>query len=89
VVAEAARLAGREEIEAVVALTVLLSVLLHGVTAAPLSGAFIRWADGMAVDVPEKGGTIEVPTRGGSVPSSDSQGRMRPDEMSRWNNPDT
>jgi NhaP-type Na+/H+ or K+/H+ antiporter len=34
VVAEAPLLAGREEIELVVALTVLLSVLLHGVTAA-------------------------------------------------------
>jgi sodium/hydrogen antiporter len=89
VVAEAPQLAGREEIEAVVALTVLLSVLLHGVTAAPLSEAFARWVDGMAVDVPEKGGTIEVPTRGDSVPSSDSQGQMRPDEMSRWKKPDT
>jgi sodium/hydrogen antiporter len=89
VVAEAPQLAGREEIEAVVALTVLLSVLLHGVTAAPLSEAFARWVDGMAVDVPEKGGTIEVPTRGGSVPSSDSQGQMRPDEMSRWKKPGT
>jgi hypothetical protein len=64
-------------------------VLLHGVTAAPLSEAFARWVDGMAVDVPEKGGTIEVPTRGGSVPSSDSQGQMRPDEMSRWKKPGT
>jgi NhaP-type Na+/H+ or K+/H+ antiporter len=89
VVAEAPQLAGREEIEAVVALTVLLSVLLHGVTAAPLSEAFARWVDGMAVDVPEKGGTIEVPTRGGSVPSSDSQRQMRPDEMSRWKKPGT
>jgi sodium/hydrogen antiporter len=89
VVAEAPQLAGREEIEAVVALTVLLSVLLHGVTAAPLSEAFARWVDGMAVDVPEKGGTIEVPTRGDSVPSSDSQGQMRPDEMSRWKKPGT
>jgi hypothetical protein len=43
----------------------------------------------MAVDVPEKGGTIEVPTRGDSVPSSDSQGQMRPDEMSRWKKPGT
>jgi NhaP-type Na+/H+ or K+/H+ antiporter len=89
VVAEAPMLAGREEIEAVVALTVLLSVLLHGVTAAPLSEAFARWVDGMAVDVPEKGGTIEVPTRMGSVPSSDSQGQMRPDVMSRWKKPGT
>jgi len=84
VVAEAPQLAGREEIQSVVALTVLLSVLLHGATAAPLSEAFARQVDGMAVDAPEKGGTIEVSTRGGSAPSSDSQGQVRPDEMSRW-----
>ena len=79
VVAEAPQLAGREEIQAVVALTVLLSVLLHGVTAAPLSEAFARRVDGMAVDAPEKGGTPGVPTRGDPVPSSSARGRMRPD----------
>src|SRR5215216_747590 len=42
VVAEAPLLAGREQIELVVALTVLLSVLLHGVTAAPLSAVYAR-----------------------------------------------
>jgi NhaP-type Na+/H+ or K+/H+ antiporter len=89
VVAEAPQLSGREEIEAVVAMTVLLSVLLHGVSAAPLSETYSRRVDGMAVDVPEKGGTIEVPIRGGFVPSSDSQGQMRPDEMSRWKKPGT
>jgi NhaP-type Na+/H+ or K+/H+ antiporter len=40
VVSEAPLLAGREQIELVVALTVLLSVLLHGVTAAPLSAKY-------------------------------------------------
>jgi sodium/hydrogen antiporter len=42
VVGEAPLLAGREQIEVVVALTVLLSVLLHGVTAAPLSAVYAR-----------------------------------------------
>jgi NhaP-type Na+/H+ or K+/H+ antiporter len=40
VVAEAPQLAGRDEIETVVASTVLLSVLLHGITATPLSAAY-------------------------------------------------
>jgi sodium/hydrogen antiporter len=63
VVEEAPLLAGRDEIELVVALTVLLSVLLHGVTAAPLSTAYARRVEGMAVDVPEKRGDIEMPSR--------------------------
>ena len=54
VVAEAPLLAGREELEAAVALTVLLSVLLHGVSAAPLSAAYARRVEGMAADAPEK-----------------------------------
>jgi len=53
VVSEAPLLAGRDEIELVVASTVLLSVLLHGVTAAPLSAAYARQVDGMAADVTE------------------------------------
>ena len=53
VVEEAPMLAGRDEIELVVALTVLFSVLLHGVTAAPLSAAYGRQVDGMAADVTE------------------------------------
>ena len=73
VVAEAPQLAGRDEIELVVALTVLLSVLLHGVSAAPLSAAYARKVDGMAADVPEKQGAVEVPTRMGSVPTSDPE----------------
>jgi sodium/hydrogen antiporter len=54
VVAEAPMLGGREQIEAVVALTVLLSVLLHGVTAAPLSTVYARRVEGMAAYVTEK-----------------------------------
>src|SRR5215204_4740756 len=71
VVAEAPMLAGREEIELVVALTVLVSVLLHGLTAAPLSAAYARRVDGMIEDAPEKKGAVELPTRVGSVPTSD------------------
>ena len=74
VVAEAPLLAGREVIEAVVALTVLLSVLLHGVTAAPLAEAFARRVDEMPLDAPEKGGRIEVHTRKDSLPTSDPKG---------------
>jgi NhaP-type Na+/H+ or K+/H+ antiporter len=58
VVEEAPLLPGRDEIEAVVALTVLLSVLLHGVTAAPLSAVYARRVQGMAADTPEKQGTV-------------------------------
>jgi NhaP-type Na+/H+ or K+/H+ antiporter len=65
VVAEAPLLAGRDEVELVVTLTVLLSVLLHGVTAAPLSAVYARQVDRMAADVPEKKGAVEVPTRVG------------------------
>jgi NhaP-type Na+/H+ or K+/H+ antiporter len=71
VVEEAPLLAGREQIELVVALTVLLSVLLHGVTAAPLSAVYARRVDGMIADAPEKRGAVELPTRVGSVPTSD------------------
>jgi NhaP-type Na+/H+ or K+/H+ antiporter len=54
VVEEAPMLGGRDQIEAVVALTVLLSVLLHGVTAAPLSAAYARRVDALSKDVAEK-----------------------------------
>jgi NhaP-type Na+/H+ or K+/H+ antiporter len=63
VVAAAPRLAGREDIEMVVALAVLLSVLLHGVTATPLSAAYARRVEGMAVDAPEKQGVVDASTR--------------------------
>ena len=55
VVEEAPMLGGRDQIEAIVALTVLFSVLLHGVTAAPLSAAYARRVEGMAADVTEEG----------------------------------
>ena len=70
VVAEAPQLAGRDELELVVALTILLSVLLHGVTASPLSAVYARRVEGMTADAPEKRGAVEVPTRMGSVPTS-------------------
>jgi sodium/hydrogen antiporter len=71
VVEEALLLAGRDQLEALVAITVLLSVLLHGVTATPLSRLYASRVERMADDVPEKKGTIEVPTRMGSVPTGD------------------
>jgi sodium/hydrogen antiporter len=61
VVAETPLLAGREQIEVVVALTVLLSVLLHGVTAGPLSAEYARKVEEMAADVPEKRAAVEGP----------------------------
>jgi NhaP-type Na+/H+ or K+/H+ antiporter len=70
VVAEAPQLAGRDVLELVVALTILLSVLLHGVTASPLSAVYARRVEGMTADAPEKRGAVEVPTRMGSVPTS-------------------
>ena len=75
VVAEAPLLAGRHEIGQVVALTVLLSVLLHGVTAAPLSAMYARRVGEMSADAPEKQGAVEVPTRLGPVKSSNSEKR--------------
>ena len=74
VVEEAPLLPGRDEIEAVVALTVLLSVLLHGITAAPLSAVYARRVRGMAADAQEKQGTVEVPIHGGSVPPGIKRG---------------
>src|SRR5215204_4482024 len=73
VVEEAPLIGGRDQIEAVVALTVLLSVLLHGVSAAPLSAMYARRVEGMAADAPEKKGAVEVPTRVASVPASGSK----------------
>jgi sodium/hydrogen antiporter len=73
VIAEAPQLAGAGQIELVVASTVLLSVLLHGVTAAPLSAAYARRVEGMSADASEKREAAEVPTRVGSVTTSDSE----------------
>src|SRR5215204_5578269 len=74
VVEEAPLLPGREEIEVVVALTVLLSVLLHGLTAAPLSAVYARRVQGMVAGAPEKQGTGETPTHVGSVPPGIQRG---------------
>ena len=68
VVEEAPLLSGRGEIEAVVALTVVLSVLLHGVTAAPLSAVYARRVRGMEADAQEKQGPVEAPIHEGPVP---------------------
>jgi len=62
VVEETSLLAGRDEIEVVVTLTVLLSVLLHGVTAAPISAAYARRVERIAPEVPEKRDAVEVPS---------------------------
>ena len=64
VIAEAPQLAGAGEIEAVVASTVFLSVLLHGVTAAPLSAAYARRVEGMAADAPERRNGRDADPRG-------------------------
>jgi sodium/hydrogen antiporter len=68
VVAEAPLLAGRSLIEQVVALTVLLSVLLHGLSAAPLSTAYAHRVEKMAPDAPENKAAVVAPARRGSVP---------------------
>jgi sodium/hydrogen antiporter len=54
VIEEAPLIAARDEMEMVVTLTVLLSVLLHGVTAAPLSAAYARRVEKLAANAPEK-----------------------------------
>lgn len=89
VIEESPLLAGRDQIEVVVTLTVLLSVLLHGVTAAPLSAKYARRVEGIPPDGPEKRGAAELPTRVGSVPTSDLDGRMRTNKMSTGKGTDT
>jgi sodium/hydrogen antiporter len=75
VVAEAPHLAGGNEIETVVASTVLLSVLLHGITAAPLSAAYARRVEGIAQDAPERQGAEEASTRPSSASTLARGGR--------------
>jgi sodium/hydrogen antiporter len=89
VVAEAPLIAGRDEMGLVVALTVLLSVLLHGVTAAPLSAGYVRRVEGMAASAPEKREMGELPTRVGSVSTNDPKATMTPNATSGWKEPDT
>jgi NhaP-type Na+/H+ or K+/H+ antiporter len=71
VIEEAPQLSGAGEIEVVVASTVLLSVLMHGVTAAPLSAAYARVVDGMPANAPEKREAVEMPTRMGPAPTGE------------------
>jgi sodium/hydrogen antiporter len=73
VVAEAPLIDGRGLIEQVVALTVLLSVLLHGVSAAPLSTAYAHRVEKMAPDAPENKGAVVAPTHRGSMPTDGSR----------------
>jgi sodium/hydrogen antiporter len=89
VVAEAPLIAGRDEMGVAVALTVLLSVLLHGVSAAPLSAVYVRRVEGMAASAPEKREMGELPTRVGSVSTNDSEATMTPNATSRWKEPDS
>ena len=71
VIAEAPQLEGAGAIELVVASTVLLSVRLQGITAAPLSAAYTRRVEGMPADAPEKREEVEMPTRMGPEPASE------------------
>jgi NhaP-type Na+/H+ or K+/H+ antiporter len=89
VVTEAPLLDGRDEIGVVVALTVLLSVLLHGVSAAPLSAVYVRRVEGRAASAPEKREMGELPTRVGSVSTNDTKATMAPNATSRRKEPDT
>lgn len=52
VIGEAPSLGGRDEIFLLVASTVFLSVLLHGVTAAPLSTVYVRRVEAMFPEAP-------------------------------------
>jgi NhaP-type Na+/H+ or K+/H+ antiporter len=88
-VMEAPLIAGRNEMGVVVALTVLLSVLLHGVTAAPLSAIYVRLVEGMAASAPEKREMGELPTRVGSVSTNDPKATMTPNATSGRKEPDT
>jgi len=69
VVAEAPLLAGRDLTEQVVALTVLLSVLLHGVTAVPFTAAYGHRVEKMVPDAQEKRGAVASATCRDSIPT--------------------
>ena len=62
---EAARFPGRDEIYAVMALTVLLSVVLHGVTATPFATLYGRSMDAAGDDMPENEEVTAMPLRQG------------------------
>ena len=62
---EAAEFPGRDEIYAVMALTVLLSVLLHGITATPFAALYGRRMDAAGEDMPEHAEVTAMPVRHG------------------------
>lgn len=81
VVESTAEAAVGDEVLAVVAATVLLSVLLHGFTAAPLSNLYARRREDMHPDAPEMKPADEVPFR---VPgANETTGRSRAGRMRR------
>jgi hypothetical protein len=51
------------------ALTVLLSVLLHGLSATPLSTAYSYRVEKMVTDAPEIKGAVVAPVPRGSIPT--------------------
>ncbi len=51
-------------------LTVVLSVIAHGLSAGPLGSRYGGWAAGLPPDAPERGKAPEVPTRRGRAMSS-------------------
>ena len=53
----------REQIELIVAVTVLLSVFAHGMTAAPASRRYARRINGLPPGAPEWAQAVEAPTR--------------------------
>lgn len=73
VIGEAPSLGGRDEIFLLVASTVFLSVLLHGVTAAPLSTVYVRRVEAMFPEAPEKKGAAEPLLPTGLTPSNEPE----------------
>ena len=63
---EASALAQRDEIFTVTVLTVALSALLHGISAAPLASAFARLAAGMG-ECEENMPAVELSLREGHI----------------------
>jgi sodium/hydrogen antiporter len=73
VIEEALRLPGDDEIELVVASTVLLSVLLHGITATLFSAAYARRIEKIGATASKKKGAVKLPTRIGAAPTSEEK----------------
>jgi len=63
-IAEAGRITGAEAVFDVAAWTILLSVVLHGLSAAPLSGIYGRYVDrALPKDAPERLPVSDLPVR--------------------------